>query len=112
MDEVAVRERNSSTEKDGGSSVEDLLLTVSKTLIKLDAIDSELNDFRNNTLSISNVLNQLRQKRLGTNHNRGDRIRNLSLRRKTTTKLKVISTGDKKMKKRNKTELEANGKRS
>ena len=82
--------------KNGGSAVEDLLLTVSKTSIKLEAIDSELNDVRSSMLSVSNVLNHIRLKRLGTKQNRGDRVRNLSLRRKTTTKLKVISTGDKK----------------
>ena len=95
MDAVTVCERSSSTEKDGGSTVEDLLLTESKTSIKLEANDSELNDVRINMLSVSNVLNQLRQKRLGANQNRGDRFQNLSLRRKTTMKLKVISTGGK-----------------
>src|ERR1043165_9685533 len=62
-------------------------------------------------LSISNVLNHIRLKGLGANHNRGDRVRNLSLRRKTTTKLKVISTGDKQNEEKNKTENETNGKR-
>src|SRR3954463_15224211 len=66
VDAVAIRERSSSTEKDGGSTVKDFLLTESKTSIKLEANDSELNDVRINMLSISNVLNQLRQKRLGT----------------------------------------------
>src|SRR3954470_23180604 len=94
VDAVAVRERSSSTEKDGGSTIEDLLLTESKTSIKLEANDSELNDVPINMHSVSNVLIHLRQKRLGTNQNRGDRVRNLSLRRKTTTKLKVISIGD------------------
>ena len=96
MDAVAAHERSSSTEKYGGSTVEDLLLTVSKTSIKLEAIDSELNDFRSNMLSVSNVLNHIRLKRLGMKQNRGDRVRNLSLRRKTTMKLKVIRTGDKR----------------
>ena len=100
VDSVAVRERSSSTEKYGGSMVEDLLLTESKTSIKLEANDSELNDVRINMLSVSNVLNQLRQKRFGTNQNRGDRVRNSSLRGKTTTKLKVISTGDKQNEKK------------
>src|SRR4051812_44125213 len=74
VDAVAVRERSSSTEKDGGSTVEDLLLTESKTSIKLEANDSELNDVRISMHSHSNVLIHLTQKSLGTNQNRGDRV--------------------------------------
>ena len=81
--------------KTGAQRSKTCSLTESKTSIKLEAVDSELNDVRINILSVSNVLTQLRQKRLGTKQNRGDRVRNLSLRRKTMAKLKVISTGDK-----------------
>src|SRR3954470_7851090 len=95
VDAVAVRERSSLTEKDGGSTIEDLLLTESKASIKLEANDSELNDVRINMYSVSNVLIQLRHKGLGRNQNRRDRVPKLSLRRRTTMKLKVISTGDK-----------------
>src|SRR3954467_3649559 len=88
VDAVAVRERSSSTKKDGGSTIEDLLLTESKTSIKLEAKDSELNDVRINMHSVSNVLIHLRHKRLGTNENRGDRVQNRSLRRKNNNEAK------------------------
>ena len=82
-----------------------------KTSIKLEAFDSELSDIHRKIFTVSNVLNHFRIERLGKKKNRRGRVRNLSPRRKTTTKLKVISTRD-KTKRNKKAELEENGKRN